>query len=176
MSKLIKIPFSQLSQANQRGVNQQQQQQQQQPYSPHAQMPSPIGQQNFQAQNNVAGNYNQQQQRVSPQSQFNSQLSPRQNYPQQGNGAAGASNWNTQQRLTVQNPMLNAQLTVSTFQYLSGRKRPSKPPTFAKSFAWPLFHYIHSRVFFCLKSQIWTVSNQIKMVQKVNCSDNFSQN
>ncbi|ERL85120.1 hypothetical protein D910_02542 [Dendroctonus ponderosae] len=112
-----------LSQTNQRGVNQGNQQQQQ-PYSPHAQMPSPLGQQNFQAQNNVASNYNQQQQRGSPQAQFNAQLSPRQNYPQQGNGAAAAPNWNTQQRLTVQNPMLNAQLTGA----LTGRGNFQRPP------------------------------------------------
>ncbi|XP_030765336.1 nuclear receptor coactivator 2 isoform X3 [Sitophilus oryzae] len=94
-----------LSQANQRGVPQQPQQQP--PYSPHSQLPSPLNQQSFQPQTTV-GNYNQQAARLSPQSQYSAQLSPRQGYPQ-GNGA-GSANW-SQQRISVQqNPMLNAQL------------------------------------------------------------------
>ncbi|XP_060517489.1 nuclear receptor coactivator 2-like isoform X3 [Cylas formicarius] len=100
-----------LAQQNQRGVSQQQQ-----PYSPHAQMPSPLGQQSFQQQSNV-NNYQQQNARLSPQSQFTAQLSPRQAYPQ-SNGTPN-NNW-AQQRITVQqNPMLNAQLTVSGFFFFA---------------------------------------------------------
>jgi len=103
-----------MNQTNQRGAHQQPNQTQ--PYSPHSQMQSPLGQQSFQTPNAPSGPYN--QQRLSPQAQFNSQLSPRQTYTTQvssGGGGGGAS-WaqqQQQQRLTVQNPMLNAQLTVS---------------------------------------------------------------
>ncbi|KAG5896382.1 hypothetical protein JTB14_009588 [Gonioctena quinquepunctata] len=83
----------------------------QQPYSPRSQLTtSPLGQQNF-PQTTTVGNYQNQSARLSPQSQFNSQLSPRQSsYPQ---GNTQNANWQTTQaRLTVQqNPMLSAQLT-----------------------------------------------------------------
>ncbi|KAL1513434.1 hypothetical protein ABEB36_002845 [Hypothenemus hampei] len=111
-----------MNQSNQRGVVPQPNQNQ--PYSPHSQMPSPLGQQNFQAPSNASGgNYN--PQRLSPQSQFNSQLSPRQSYPSQGNG----SNWQQQQqqRLTVQNPMLNAQLTRPSTQQSQQQRSLNSP-------------------------------------------------
>lgn len=94
----------QLNQQNQRVGNQQ-------PYSPHSQLTSPLGQQSF--TQTTVGNYQNPGARLSPQTQFNSQLSPRQAYPQ-GN-TQNTTNWQqTQARLTVQqNPMLSAQLTVS---------------------------------------------------------------
>ncbi|KAK9888472.1 hypothetical protein WA026_000721 [Henosepilachna vigintioctopunctata] len=85
----------------------------QQPYSPHSQLNSPI-QQSF--PQTTAGNYQQNTARLSPQSAFTQQLSPRQSYPQ---GNAPAQNWNQQARLTVQNPMLNAQLTRAPQQQRS---------------------------------------------------------
>ncbi|KAJ8978180.1 hypothetical protein NQ317_009668 [Molorchus minor] len=95
----------QISQQNQRVVNQQ-------PYSPHSQLTSPLGQQSF--PQTPVSNYQNQGARLSPQAQFSSQLSPRQAYPQ---GNAQNANWQqTQARLSVQqNPMLSAQLTA-TFQ------------------------------------------------------------
>ncbi|XP_045471879.1 nuclear receptor coactivator 3 isoform X3 [Harmonia axyridis] len=77
----------------------------QQPFSPHSQLTSPI-QQTF--QQTTAGNFQQNTARLSPQSAFNQQTSPRQAYPQ---GNASNANWAQQARLAVQNPMLNAQLT-----------------------------------------------------------------
>ncbi|CAH1280585.1 unnamed protein product [Diabrotica balteata] len=77
----------------------------QQPYSPHSQqMASPAF-----PQTTSVGNY-QNSAAMSPQSQFNSQLSPRQAYPQANTQNA---NWQqAQSRMTVQqNPMLGAQLT-----------------------------------------------------------------
>lgn len=79
----------------------------QQPYSPHSQLTSPI-QQTFQQ---ATGNFQQNTARLSPQSNFTQQLSPRQAYPL---ATAGNVNWAQQARLAVQNPMLNAQLTVSS--------------------------------------------------------------
>ncbi|CAH1102435.1 unnamed protein product [Psylliodes chrysocephalus] len=77
----------------------------QQPYSPHSQMTSPA----FPQTTSVA-NYQNSGAGMSPQSQFNAQLSPRQAYPQ---GNAQNASWQQQQsRMTVQqNPMLSAQLT-----------------------------------------------------------------
>ncbi|XP_050300353.1 nuclear receptor coactivator 3 isoform X3 [Anthonomus grandis grandis] len=102
-----------------------QQQQQQPPFSP--QMPSPLG---------VQQSPNFQQQRMSPQSQFAAQLSPRLSFPgeqqsqqqQQGGGGAAPqgpnTNWASQQRLTAQNPMLNAQLTGSLPRGASFQRSP----------------------------------------------------
>ncbi|XP_063902994.1 nuclear receptor coactivator 1 isoform X4 [Zophobas morio] len=96
---------SQLSQQNQR-LNSQQ------PYSPHSQLVSPIGQQAGFPQTSAA-NYQQAAARLSP--QFNQQMSLRQAYPQ---GNAQGQNWQQNQaRLSMQNPMLNAQLTGN---YVSG--------------------------------------------------------
>ncbi|XP_076255265.1 basic helix-loop-helix family member taiman isoform X5 [Rhynchophorus ferrugineus] len=107
-----------LPQQNQRAVPPQPQQQ---PYSPRSQLPSPLNQQSFQPQT-TAGNYNQQTSRLSPQSQYNAQLSPRQGYPS-GNGT-GTANW-AQQRMSVQqNPMLNAQLMGN----LTGSRNFQRPP------------------------------------------------
>ncbi|XP_066143989.1 nuclear receptor coactivator 1-like isoform X2 [Euwallacea fornicatus] len=102
-----------LNQSNQRATLPQPTQTQ--PYSPHSQMPSPLGQQSFQTPTTAPGGYNQQQ-RLSPQAQFNAQLSPRQSYPQVSTSGGTGPGWQQQQqqRLTVQNPMLNAQLTRSS--------------------------------------------------------------
>lgn len=86
---------------------------QQQPYSPHSQMASPLGQQGFTQTSTT--NFPNPTQRLSPQSQFNAQLSPRQSFTQ-----ANTQNQTWQQqsqvRLTMQqNPMLSAQLSVSCF-------------------------------------------------------------
>ncbi|XP_044752396.1 nuclear receptor coactivator 2 isoform X4 [Coccinella septempunctata] len=89
--------YNQITQAS-RVSNQQQ-------FSPHSQLTSPI-QQNF--QQSTAGNFQQNTARLSPQSAFNQQHSPRQAYPQ---GTAPNANWAQQARLAAQNPMLNAQLT-----------------------------------------------------------------
>ncbi|XP_018571152.1 nuclear receptor coactivator 1 isoform X2 [Anoplophora glabripennis] len=92
----------QINQQNQRVGNQQ-------PYSPHSQLTSPLGQQSF--TQTTVGNYQNPGARLSPQAQFNPQLSPRQAYPQ-GNTQSTANWQQTQARLTVQqNPMLSAQLT-----------------------------------------------------------------
>lgn len=113
------MPESQLSPGYQVNQANQRLSQNQQPYSPHSQMTSPIGQQaNFTQAN--AGNFQQAGARLSPHPPFNQQLSPRQQpYPQQAVSASNA-NWQQQAtgRLSVQqqqNPMLNAQLTVSRF-------------------------------------------------------------
>lgn len=91
----------QLNQPNQR-INSQQS------YSPHSQLVSPIGQQAAFPQTSAA-NYQQAAARLSP--QFNQQMPLRQAYPQ---GNAQGQNWQQNQaRLSMQNPMLNAQLTVS---------------------------------------------------------------
>jgi nuclear receptor coactivator 2 len=115
LQRSASVPESQLSpnyggqitQPNQRLSNQQ-------PYSPHSQLASPIGQQTNFSQTTV-NNYPQGGSRVSPHPPFNQQLSPRQGYPPQAN--VQNANWQqTQNRLSVQqqqNPMLNAQLTVS---------------------------------------------------------------
>lgn len=99
----------QISQPNQRINNQQ-------PFSPHSQLTSPIGQQNSFPQTTVS-NYQQAGSRLSPHPPFNPQLSPRQGYPQNN---AQTTNWQqAQPRLSIQqqqNPMLNAQLTVSAIQ------------------------------------------------------------
>lgn len=99
----------QISQQNQRLNNQQQ------PFSPHSQLTSPIGQQASFPQTTTVNNYQQGGARLSPHPPFNQQLSPRQGYPQTN---AQNTNWQqTQPRLSVQqqqNPMLNAQLTVSS--------------------------------------------------------------
>lgn len=116
------VPESQLS-PNYGNQLQQRVNNQQQPYSPHSQLASPIGQQSF-PQTTTVSNYQANAAavaaaaagaggaRLSPQAQY-SQLSPRQAYPQ---GNTSNANWQqTQARLSVQqNPMLNAQLTVST--------------------------------------------------------------
>ncbi|KAJ8960716.1 hypothetical protein NQ318_020008, partial [Aromia moschata] len=90
-------------------------QQQQQPYSPHGQLQSPLGQQSFAQQQAAPAGYQNPGARLSPQAQFNAQLSPRQAYPQ---AAAQNANWQqAQARMSVQqNPMLTAQLTVSSSQ------------------------------------------------------------
>ncbi|XP_008193624.1 nuclear receptor coactivator 2 isoform X3 [Tribolium castaneum] len=89
----------QLNQPNQR-INSQQ------PYSPHSQLVSPIGQQAGFPQTSAA-NYQQAGARLSP--QFTQQMALRQAYPQ---GSAQGQNWQQNQaRLSLQNPMLNAQLT-----------------------------------------------------------------
>lgn len=86
---------------------------QQQPYSPHSQLPSPLGQQGF-TQTTTVSSFPNSVQRLSPQSQFNAQLSPRQAYPQ-ANSQNASWQQQAQVRLTMQqNPMLTAQLTVST--------------------------------------------------------------
>ncbi|XP_056647099.1 nuclear receptor coactivator 3 isoform X3 [Diorhabda sublineata] len=77
----------------------------QQPYSPHSQLTSPAFPQTTSVtnyQNSPAG--------LSPQSQFNAQLSPRQAYPQ---ASTQNTSWQqAQSRMSVQqNPMLSAQLT-----------------------------------------------------------------
>lgn len=84
-----------------------------QPYSP--QLVSP------QQQNFAQGAY-QQQARLSP--QFGQQMQLRQAYPSQGSnggGQGGQQTWQQSQqqqaRLSLQNPMLNAQLTVSARLY-----------------------------------------------------------
>lgn len=111
------VPESQLSPSYVNQLGQQQGQRlnnQQQPYSPHSQMPSPLGQQAGFPQTTI-GNYQQANSRLSPHPPFSQQLSPRQGYPQ-ANSQNNAA-WSQQQaRLSVQqqqNPMLNAQLTVS---------------------------------------------------------------
>lgn len=83
----------------------------QQPYSPHSQLTSPLSQQSFPQ----TTTYQNPAARLSPQAQFNSQLSPRQAYPQV---TVSNATWQqqTQARLTLQQtPMLSAQLTVSLF-------------------------------------------------------------
>lgn len=116
------VPESQLSPNFGQQIGQQNQRLsgQQQPYSPHSQMASPIGQQAGFPQTTVGGNYQQGGARLSPHPPpFTQQLSPRQAYPQGNNQS---TNWSqAQNRLSVQqqqNPMLNAQLTVSLY---SGR-------------------------------------------------------
>lgn len=85
---------------------------QQQPYSPHSQMASPLSQQGF-TQTTTVSSFPNPGQRLSPQSQFNAQLSPRQAYPQT-NSQNATWQQQAQVRLTMQqNPMLTAQLTVS---------------------------------------------------------------
>lgn len=115
------VPESQLSPnfGGQIGQQNQRLSGQQQPYSPHSQLASPIGQQAAAAagfpQTTTVGNYQQGGARLSPHPPpFTQQLSPRQAYPQ---GTNQSANWSqAQTRLSVQqqqNPMLNAQLTVS---------------------------------------------------------------
>lgn len=94
-------------------------QNQRQPYSPHSQLASPLGQQQGYPQTTV-NNYQQTGTRLSPHPPFQQQLSPRQGYPpSQAN--TQTANWSQSQaanRLSLQqqqNPMLNAQLTVSRF-------------------------------------------------------------
>ncbi|CAH0558274.1 unnamed protein product [Brassicogethes aeneus] len=101
------VPESQLSPNFQQQLGQSRISNRDQPYSPHSQLTSPIGQQ---------GGFSQQQSyqqasRLSPQSQFSQQLSPRQAYPQQ-NAAAATWQQQQQQRMTVQqqNSLLNQQL------------------------------------------------------------------
>lgn len=123
------VPESQLS-PNFGGQMSQQTQQRlsgpQQPYSPHSQLASPGG---FPPQTTV-GNYQQGGSRLSPHPPpFTQQLSPRQQpYPPPQGANQSSANWPQQQqqqqqqqqpptRLSVQqqqNPMLNAQLTVSS--------------------------------------------------------------
>lgn len=87
-----------------------------QPYSPHSQSASPLGQQGF-TQTTTVGSFPNSGQRLSPQSQFNAQLSPRQAYPQ-ANSQNSSWQQQAQVRLTMQqNPMLTAQLTVSWFRF-----------------------------------------------------------
>ncbi|KAJ8920909.1 hypothetical protein NQ315_015702, partial [Exocentrus adspersus] len=109
----------QLNQQNQRVSNQQ-------PYSPHAQLTSPLGQQTF--TQTTVGNYQNPGARLSPQAQFNSQLSPRQAYPQ-GN-AQSTANWQqAQARLSVQqNPMLSAQLTGNFMSGGPNGRNFQRPP------------------------------------------------
>lgn len=108
LQRSASLPESQLSPNYGGQLNQQNQRlNSQQPYSPHSQLVSPIGQQPGFPQTSAA-NY-QQAARLSP--QFNQQMSLRQAYPQ---GNAQGQNWQQNQaRLSLQNPMLNAQLTVS---------------------------------------------------------------
>lgn len=76
-------------------------------------MASPLGQQSFTQTTTTVGSFPNPGQRLSPQSQFNAQLSPRQAYPQV---STQNTTWQQQAqvRLTMQqNPMLTAQLTVS---------------------------------------------------------------
>lgn len=116
------VPESQLSPNFGSQIGQQNTQRltgQQQSYSPHSQLASPIGQQTAATgfpQTTSVGNYQQGGSRLSPHPPpFTQQLSPRQAYPPQGTNQS--SNWSqSQARLSVQqqqNPMLNAQLTVS---------------------------------------------------------------
>ncbi|CAH0558275.1 unnamed protein product [Brassicogethes aeneus] len=107
------VPESQLSPNFQQQLGQSRISNRDQPYSPHSQLTSPIGQQ---------GGFSQQQSyqqasRLSPQSQFSQQLSPRQAYPQQ-NAAAATWQQQQQQRMTVQqqNSLLNQQLARGTPQ------------------------------------------------------------
>ncbi|KAB0798164.1 hypothetical protein PPYR_09157 [Photinus pyralis] len=91
-----------------------------QPFSPHAQLSSPLGQQtNFSQTTSSA--------RLSPHPPFTQQLSPRQGYPQ--NNAQNSSWQQTQSRLSVQqqqNPMLNAQLTSNYVTATNGRNFPAQ--------------------------------------------------
>lgn len=111
LQRSASLPESQLSPNYGGQLNQQNQRiNNQQPYSPHSQLVSPIGQQAGFPQTSAA-NYQQAGARLSP--QFNQQMSLRQAYPQ---GNAQGQNWQqSQARLSLQNPMLNAQLTVSIF-------------------------------------------------------------
>ncbi|XP_049822907.1 nuclear receptor coactivator 1 isoform X2 [Aethina tumida] len=112
------VPESQLSPNYQQQMGQNQRISNQQPYSPHSQLTSPIGQQSGFPQTTV-GNYPQPGARLSPQSQFNQQLSPRQAYPQN-------PNWQQQQRISVQqNPMLNQQLAGN---FLTGGRNFQRAP------------------------------------------------
>ncbi|CAH1183759.1 unnamed protein product [Phaedon cochleariae] len=99
---------------------------QQPPYSPHAQMTSPLGQQAY-PQTTTAG-FQSLSARLSPQLQFASQLSPRQAYGQ--SGAAGANWQQSQARLSVQqNPMLSAQLTRPPQQAQRSINSPGSVPS-----------------------------------------------
>ncbi|XP_068904525.1 nuclear receptor coactivator 1 isoform X6 [Tenebrio molitor] len=113
LQRSASLPESQLSPNYGGQLNQQNQRiNNQQPYSPHSQLVSPIGQQAGFPQTSAA-NYQQAGARLSP--QFNQQMSLRQAYPQ---GNAQGQNWQqSQARLSLQNPMLNAQLTGN---YVSG--------------------------------------------------------
>nr|AYI50060.1 steroid receptor co-activator [Monochamus saltuarius] len=109
----------QLNQQNQRVGNQQ-------PYSPHSQLTSPLGQQSF--TQTTVGNYQNPGARLSPQAQFNPQLSPRQAYSQ-GNTQSTANWQQTQARLTVQqNPMLSAQLTGNFISGGPNGRNFQRPP------------------------------------------------
>ncbi|KAL3282539.1 hypothetical protein HHI36_005719 [Cryptolaemus montrouzieri] len=112
LQRSASVPEPQSS-PNYNQINQASRANSQQPYSPHSQLTSPI-QQNF--PQTTVGNYQQNTARLSPQSAFTQQLSPRQTYPQ---GNAANQNWTQQGRLTVQNPMLNAQLTRAPQQQRS---------------------------------------------------------
>lgn len=96
-------------------------QNQRQPYSPHSQLASPLGQQQGYPQTTV-NNFQQSSSRLSPHPPFQQQMSPRQGYPQAQNNSQQGS-WSQQQatnRMSLQqqqNPMLNAQLTVSFWLY-----------------------------------------------------------
>lgn len=96
-------------------------QNQRQPYSPHSQLASPLGQQQGYPQTTV-NNFQQSGSRLSPHPPFQQQLSPRQGYPPSQNNTQQGS-WSQQQaanRMSLQqqqNPMLNAQLTVSIYSH-----------------------------------------------------------
>ncbi|KAJ8942844.1 hypothetical protein NQ314_009906 [Rhamnusium bicolor] len=122
LQRSASVPEPQLSPGYGGQINQQNQRvSNQQPYSPHSQLTSPLGQQSF--PQTTVGNYQNPGARLSPQAQFNSQLSPRQAYPQ---GNTQNANWQqTQARLSVQqNPMLSAQHTGGVCYRWAGLPRP----------------------------------------------------
>lgn len=92
----------------------------QQPYSPHSQMASPLGpQQQSSYSQTTVNNFQQGGSRLSPHPPYQQQLSPRQSYPnaQQSNQPTTWAQTQVANRLSLQqqqNPMLNAQLTVSS--------------------------------------------------------------
>lgn len=99
-------------------------QNQRQPYSPHSQLASPLQtQQPGGYPQTTVNNYQQGGSRLSPHPPFQQQLSPRQGYPASQGNAGQSASWTQQaqsNRLSLQqqqNPMLNAQLTVSTPKY-----------------------------------------------------------
>lgn len=106
---------NQIAQSNQRLNNQQ-------PYSPHSQMASPIGQSGF--PQTTVGNYQQQGAgRISDNPIFNQTMSPTLVAYSQANNQSGNWQQQAQNRLSVQqqqNPMLNAQLTVSILLFSVG--------------------------------------------------------
>ncbi|KAF5290781.1 hypothetical protein FQA39_LY14624 [Lamprigera yunnana] len=127
LQRSASVPESQLSPNYGGQINQQNQRlTNQQPFSPHAQLASPIGQQANFSQTTVS-TYQQGGTRLSPHPPFNQQLSPRQGYPQ--NSSQNANWQQSQSRLSVQqqqNPMLNAQLTSNYVSGTNGRNFPAQ--------------------------------------------------